>query len=159
MKAKFSNYYRSNSGNPVFVYEVTCTEEEKAKFQEAQGNYYRENEAGKPLFFSTRILSDNKNATINMLITTNGRVVADDADMMFAEEVQMRKAVAKEKAKIMARQALLGGLSRSQASVSTQAMPTPTAVEEVVEQTAAADNAVVTEPVVVEGAGGDNVPS
>ena len=78
MKAQFSNVYtkRSPKGNviDVFVYHVSGTDEELNNYKDAQGANYREEEStGKPLFFMTQFVGEEA----NVLITSNGRIVAD----------------------------------------------------------------------------------
>lgn len=50
-----SNEYMKN-GSPVFVYTLGCNEAEKADYKAKQGDFYREDEKGNPLFFSSRVL-------------------------------------------------------------------------------------------------------
>lgn len=73
MKIKSARSYTSKQGNKVFVYEVTGTQDELAKFKAAQGENYRETEAGVALWFTTRSCGP----TGNLIITTNGKVVPD----------------------------------------------------------------------------------
>lgn len=55
MKAKHVRQYRKQeTGNLVFVYEVSGTKEEMRAFEDAQGdNLVLDEETGKPLFFTT----------------------------------------------------------------------------------------------------------
>jgi hypothetical protein len=69
--------YRSKNGNPTFVYSVAGSKEDLASFKKAQGTYYREDEDGKPLWFTTRFIGD----TGSLIITTNGNIVPDMSEM------------------------------------------------------------------------------
>ena len=73
MKIKLIRSYRSKNGNPTFVYGVSGNANDLASFKEAQGEYYREDEDGSPLWFTTRCVGDNG----KLIITTNGNIVPD----------------------------------------------------------------------------------
>jgi hypothetical protein len=77
LTAKFARNYRSKKGNIVFTYLVNGTEKSLAAYEEAVGeNIRHDEETGKPLFFTTRYSGDN----VNLLITSNGRVVVDTSE-------------------------------------------------------------------------------
>lgn len=78
MKGKFLRSYRkASSGNNVFVYTVTGTEEQLAQYKEIQKeNYVEDDKTGKPLWFSTRYYGDN----IDLVITAKGNVVPDTSE-------------------------------------------------------------------------------
>lgn len=77
MKATFVSNHVSKKGTRTFVYELRgLTDEQLAKYKEAQGDYYRENENGVPLFFTTRFTGQD----VTVLITVNNRVVVDDSE-------------------------------------------------------------------------------
>ena len=83
MKASFlSSYRKSKIGqNPVVVfrYAVEGSEEDIQKYSEIQGdNLVLDDKTGKPLYFTTRYISDS----INLIITENNRVVADDSEIV-----------------------------------------------------------------------------
>lgn len=73
MKIKALRSYTSKNGNKVFVYAVSGTPEQLAKFKAAQGENYRQAEDGTPLWFTTRSVG----ASGELIITTNGKVVPD----------------------------------------------------------------------------------
>lgn len=73
MKIKLIRSYRSKNGNPTFVYGVTGSEADLEAFKSAQGEYYREDDNGQPLWFTTRCVGD----TGSLIITTNGNIVPD----------------------------------------------------------------------------------
>lgn len=73
MKIKLIRSYRSKNGNPTFVYGVSGSEADLAAFKNAQGEYYREDEDGTPLWFTTRCVGQ----TGSLIITTNGNIVPD----------------------------------------------------------------------------------
>jgi len=108
LKAKLSSYYRKNALVMVIVYIITGIAAELAMYKEAQGVNYRENETGQPLFFSTRALSNNRNEIVNLTITPNGRVVADDLTKILTQEAKLEEYVLQERAKLMAAAAVGG---------------------------------------------------
>lgn len=65
--------YRSKNGNPTFVYGVKGTASDIEAFKSAQGDYYREDDNGTPLWFTTRCIGPKG----KLIITTNGNVVPD----------------------------------------------------------------------------------
>ena len=73
MKIKLIRSYRSKNGNPTFVYGVTGNDADLTAFKDAQGEYYREDEDGTPLWFTTRCVGN----TGSLIITTNGNIVPD----------------------------------------------------------------------------------
>ncbi len=73
MKVKCIRTYRSKKGNPTFVYSVGGTKEQLATFKKSQGDYYREDEDGNPLWFTTRYIGEEG----MLMITSNGNVVPD----------------------------------------------------------------------------------
>lgn len=73
MKIKALRSYTSKNGNKVFVYSVSGSVEQLAKFKAAQGENYRQAEDGTPLWFTTRSVG----AAGELIITTNGKVVPD----------------------------------------------------------------------------------
>ncbi len=74
MKIKLLRSYRSKQGNVTFVYTVSGSTEDLAKFKAVQGEYYREDTTtGAPLWFTTRCVGD----TGKLIITTNDKVVPD----------------------------------------------------------------------------------
>jgi hypothetical protein len=73
MKVNCVRTYRSKKGTPTFVYSVSGTKEQLAAFKKAQGDYYREDESGTPLFFTTRYIGEEG----TLMITSNGNLVPD----------------------------------------------------------------------------------
>lgn len=67
IKAKV-NQYRKNGSN-IFVYALAGSKESIKEYKESQGTYYRENEAGEPLYFSQRIV----NVGDSLTQTSSGR--------------------------------------------------------------------------------------
>ena len=65
--------YRSKKGNVVFRYAVTGSPEALAAYKEAQGDFYRENEDGTVLWFTTRFAGDRN----ELIITESGKCIAD----------------------------------------------------------------------------------
>jgi len=131
LKAKLSNYYRKAGGLMVFVYLVLGTVEELAKYAAAQGANLRNNEAGEPLFFSTRPLSTNRSELIPLTITSNNRIVADDLNKVLSQEAQLDTYILQEKAKLMAR-AAIGGVDHLSNLTSTREIVSEAAEAEVI---------------------------
>ncbi len=121
MKATFKSMYRSKkSGKPVFVYSVSGTEAEIQQFKEAQGtNLVVDEVTGKPLFFSTRMLSYNPKEKIDLIITGKGNVVADDTAKMFERAALVDQEAIKAEGTFIARANL--GLSNGEKAVAETA--------------------------------------
>ena len=74
LTAKLDGSYRKAiTGTKVFRFVVSGSESEIEAYKSAQEDNFRTDEDGKPLFFSTRYLSDN----IKLIITENNNVVVD----------------------------------------------------------------------------------
>ncbi len=73
MKVKLIRSYRSKNGNATFVYGVTGSDADLAAYKTAQGEFYREDDTGTPLWFTTRCIGQ----TGKLIITTNGNIVPD----------------------------------------------------------------------------------
>ena len=73
MKVKLLRSYRSRNGNATFVYTVTGTQAELEAYKKAQGEFYREDDNGVPLWFTTRCIGQSG----KLIITTNGNIVPD----------------------------------------------------------------------------------
>jgi hypothetical protein len=73
MKVRLIRSYRSKNGNATFVYGVTGSDKDLAAFKKAQGEYYREDEDGTALWFTTRCIGQAG----SLIITTNGNIVPD----------------------------------------------------------------------------------
>ena len=82
MKATFKSSYRKMDKNQqpttVFVFAVTGTAEELAKYKEAQGEHYKANPDGEVLWFTTRFQGDVVKLSIS---AKSGKVVADNTEM------------------------------------------------------------------------------
>jgi len=84
LKAIFNRQYRAKgSGNVVFVFNVTGNEADLAKFKEAQGEFYREDDEKKPLYFTTNYIGDK----IDLIITKNNKVMVDDSQIQKAKSL------------------------------------------------------------------------
>ena len=92
MKIKMKRSYKKASkvaggkAVTVFVYGVSGTAEQLAKFKEAQGENHRVDEDGTPLWFTTRFAGNNG----KLILTSDGNVIADmseyDAAASLAEQ-------------------------------------------------------------------------
>lgn len=65
--------YRSKNGNVTFVYGCKGNTETMEKYKELQGDFYREDDSGTPLWFTTRCIGDRG----KLIITTNNKIVPD----------------------------------------------------------------------------------
>lgn len=117
MKINLLRSYKSKNGNTVFVYAVSGKPEQLAKFKEASGEYFREDEKGVALWFTTRCVGQ----TGTLIITTNGKIVPDMSafDQAASMAAQYGGNFGQELAKAAAAQ-LLGG-NAPQATVATPA--------------------------------------
>lgn len=73
MNVSLLRSYRSKNGNATFVYAVKGNSTDLEAFKAAQGDYYREDDKGQPLWFTTRCIGPAG----KLIITTNGNVVPD----------------------------------------------------------------------------------
>ena len=73
MKVTLVRSYRSKNGHVTFVYKVTGTKEQLETYKEIQGEFYREDDGGAPLWFTTRCIGQ----TGTLIVTTNGNIVPD----------------------------------------------------------------------------------
>ena len=73
MRIKFIRSYKSRNGNATFVYGVTGNNVDLEAFKTAQGEFFREDEHGTPLWFTTRFVGK----VGSLIITTNGNIVPD----------------------------------------------------------------------------------
>lgn len=73
MNISLQRSYRSKNGNATFVYKVTGSASDLAAFKSAQGEFYREDTTGAPLWFTTRCVGTKG----KLIITTNGNIVPD----------------------------------------------------------------------------------
>lgn len=124
LKAKLNSYYRSaKTGQPVFVYFVTGTPEELAAYKESKKQYYREDKDGNVLHFANRALSNNRNESVALTITTNGNIVADDLNKVLSQNDKLEDYILREQAKVMALQALGRSGIRGVAEMTAQPLP------------------------------------
>jgi len=73
LKVKFVRSYRSKKGNVTFVYTVTGTDKQLEEYNEIQGDFYREDDDGNALWFTTRFIGKIG----NLIITPNNKCVPD----------------------------------------------------------------------------------
>jgi hypothetical protein len=73
MNIKLIRSYKSKNGNTVFVYAVSGTEKQLADYKEKSGEFYREDDKGQALWFTTRCVG----ITGKLIITSNGKIVPD----------------------------------------------------------------------------------
>lgn len=74
LNAKLIRSYRSKKGNVTFVYGVSGSADNLAKFAAAQGDNHRTDEVtGTPLWFTTRCIGQAG----TLIITSNDKVVPD----------------------------------------------------------------------------------
>ena len=118
MKVSLLRSYRSKNGNATFVYKVNASDNDLESFKEAQGDYYREDKGGSPLWFTTRCIGQSG----KLIITTNGNVVPDMSSFDQASSIaeQYGGNFGQELAKTAA-QAILGTAASSTPEVNTPA--------------------------------------
>lgn len=109
MEATLNSHYRKTGNRVIFVFFVTGTKEELAEYKKAQGENYRENDDKIPLWFSSRAQGCKRNDKIDLIITINGNVVADDLDQLLQNESIANAQLIKETAKLQAKQAMSNG--------------------------------------------------
>jgi len=119
MNIKLIRSYRSKNGNSTFVYSVNANATDLAAFKTAQGEYYREDENGSPLWFTTRCVGQSG----KLIVTTNGNVVPDMSafDQAASIAAQYGGNFGQELAK-QAAQSIFGGKNH-QAETAPQASP------------------------------------
>lgn len=108
---KIRSYTKPGTGNTVFVYTVSGTPEEIARYKEVQGANYKEDENGNPLFFTTNFAGDS----CDLIITQKNKVIADMSD--FAAAASLSKQFGGNLGQELARAAaekLLGNKSTAQ---------------------------------------------
>lgn len=125
------SYKSKNTGVPVFVYSVSGTATELTAFEQAQGEYYREDtKTGKPLWFTTRCIGDNG----KLIITSNDKVVADMSE--FDKAASIAAQYGGNLGQMLASQAasaLLGHKPDNAPAPAPEAKPTAVAPEDVEE--------------------------
>jgi hypothetical protein len=123
MKASYLRQYRKpETGNVVFVYTVSGTNEELSAYKDAQGsNYVEDKDSGTPLFFSVNYVGNKA----GVIITDGGKAILDTSrlDQLSSLANQAKGAVATELARLAAMEIL--GMNPS-APIST---PAPKAEE------------------------------
>jgi len=123
MKIKFLRSYRSKNGNTTFVYIVSGSNDQLAEFKEIQGDYFRESDDGKALWFTTRYCGDS----VSLVLTggDNPRYIPDMS--AFEKAASLSKQFGGDLGQELAKQAaadLLGGNSAAQpAAQTTQSAP------------------------------------
>lgn len=84
MKAGYLRSYRkSETGNVVFVYGVKGTQKEMEQYKIAQGEYFTEDKVDGVLWFSPQFVGQ----TVELLITSKGKVVADMSKFDMAQSL------------------------------------------------------------------------
>jgi hypothetical protein len=73
MNVSLKRSYKSKNGNTVFVYTLNANAKDVESFKEASGDFYREEDDGSPLWFTTRCIG-NKG---KLVITSKGKIVPD----------------------------------------------------------------------------------
>jgi len=73
LSVRFVRSYRSKNGNVTFVYAVSGSAENIESFRAIQSDYYREDEKGQALWFTTRFIG----AKGTLIVTQNNKLVPD----------------------------------------------------------------------------------
>jgi len=113
--------YRSRNGNPTFVYAVSGNSSDLEAFKNAQGEYYREDDHGSPLWFTTRCVGTKG----KLIITTNGNVVPDMSafDQAASIAAQYGGNFGQELARMSAQQIVGGTPTQAEPQATPQALP------------------------------------
>jgi len=137
MNVSLQRSYRSKNGNPTFVYKVTGNAADLESFKDAQGEHYRTNDDGHPLWFTTRCIGPSG----KLIITTNGNIVPDMSafDQAASIAAQYGGNFGQELARMSAAQIL--GANAPQASAAAPAASSDTASVEEVQEDAQVDEA------------------
>ena len=124
MKISLLRSYRSRNGNPTFVYAVSGNTSDLTAFKNAQGEYYREDDNGSPLWFTTRCVGTKG----KLIITTNGNVVPDMSafDQAASIAAQYGGNFGQELARMSAQQIVGGTPQSAEPQASPQALPEET---------------------------------
>lgn len=120
MKIKLIRSYRSQNGNPTFVYGVSGSDADLEAYKKAQGEFYREDDNGTPLWFTTRCVGPAG----KLIITTNNNIVPDMS--AFDQAASMAAQYGGNFGQELAKQAaanLLGGTATNAGSASTEETP------------------------------------
>lgn len=130
MKVKMLGSYRNQKGTLVFVYAVLALgAEQKEAYKAAQGDNYREVQAGDnraaegtPLWFTTRCIGN----TGSLILTTKGKIVADMSEYEIAASLaaQFGGNLGAELAKHAAAQLLGGSSAEAPATVTAPTVTT-----------------------------------
>ena len=83
LQVSFIRTYKSAKGNTTFVYSVKGNEQAVDSYKTAQGSYYREDQDGNPLWFTTRFIGNDG----KLVITAKGKVVPDMSAFEQAESL------------------------------------------------------------------------
>lgn len=126
MNVSLQRSYRSKNGNPTFVYKVTGNAADLESFKDAQGEFYREDDQGHPLWFTTRCIGPNG----KLIITTNGNIVPDMSafDQAASIAAQYGGNFGQELARMSA--AAILGANAPQADASAPATPSASSSDE-----------------------------
>jgi hypothetical protein len=137
MNVSLQRSYRSKNGNPTFVYKVTGNAADLESFKDAQGEFYRTDDNGHPLWFTTRCIGPSG----KLIITTNGNIVPDMSafDQAASIAAQYGGNFGQELARMSAAQIL--GSNAPQADASAPATPAASSSDEEVTEDAQVDDA------------------
>ncbi len=78
LKGKLDGSYISQNGNKTYRYVVSGTPAELEAYEKAQGDFFRKNEKGQPLFFTT---DPSAGFSIDLTITQKGGIVVDTTEL------------------------------------------------------------------------------
>jgi hypothetical protein len=77
LKIQLLRSYRKAGGTTVFVYSVSGTESNLAKYKDIQGEFYREDEDGGPIWFTGKFVGK----VGKLIITSKDKIVADTSEL------------------------------------------------------------------------------
>lgn len=73
MNVSLVRSYKSKNGNTVFVYSLNASAKDAEAFKTASADFYREDDKGVPLWFTTRCIGNRG----KLVITSKGKIVPD----------------------------------------------------------------------------------
>lgn len=76
LNIRFLRNYRNKKGHLVFVYSVTGPAAELERYKTAQGEFYREDEDGAPVYFSSKYVGEST----KLIITSKDKVIPDTSE-------------------------------------------------------------------------------
>jgi DNA polymerase-3 subunit epsilon len=100
VNAILSHYLREENGSPIFVYNISGTNDGLFALKKALGKRYKINNDGMPVYYSETALSNNRNEIIQLIIKSDGKLLVDQ----YLKEYNRKKNLDSYMSKELARQ-------------------------------------------------------